>query len=287
MKPEPVPFDLVRACFLARASAHAYEVASPDGGALAGYVLLPWTNGALAGYVARKDDQVVLAFRGTAAENVDRNHALRQWLANLDYRQVAQGSGLVHRGFSDALDLIWNRVTDGLNATLEPGCSLWVTGHSLGGALATLAAARLVNEAVPVVGVYTFGSPRVGDAACVAAVHRLVHSVENGNDLICHLPPPPGLMKIMRPLVESGLGRQIAWSIPTNASYADAGQLTYIDRQGHIWPAVPSSKRQELVSRRLSSFLRASYDGNERESLFDDHRIENYVAKLASALHSV
>lgn len=41
--------------------------------------------------------------------------------------------------------------------------SLWLTGHSLGGAMATLAAAWLAERKIPFSGAYTFGQPRVGD----------------------------------------------------------------------------------------------------------------------------
>ena len=45
---------------------------------------------------------------------------------------------------------------------MKPLC---ITGHSLGGAIASLAALFLSREGLRVVAVYTFGSPRVGNAA--------------------------------------------------------------------------------------------------------------------------
>jgi len=39
-----------------------------------------------------------------------------------------------------------------------------VTGHSLGGAIATLAVAELISKGIQVDNLYTFGSPRVGDS---------------------------------------------------------------------------------------------------------------------------
>eukprot|EP00198_Chlamydomonas_reinhardtii_P003239 XP_001692575.1 predicted protein [Chlamydomonas reinhardtii] len=50
------------------------------------------------------------------------------------------------------------------NTTLPQPFTMWLTGHSLGGALATLSALDLVvNQGLTIGGVYTFGSPRVGD----------------------------------------------------------------------------------------------------------------------------
>ena len=40
--------------------------------------------------------------------------------------------------------------------------SVWYTGHSLGGALASLATAQMRRQEVPVDGLYTFGQPRTG-----------------------------------------------------------------------------------------------------------------------------
>lgn len=74
----------------------------------------------------------------------------------------------MHSGFYGALRKVWG-------VTLAPGevvpkrlvnpgsKTIWITGHSLGGALAELCAAQaLFVSNIPVQGVYTFGQPRVG-----------------------------------------------------------------------------------------------------------------------------
>ncbi|KAG8457562.1 hypothetical protein KFE25_003716 [Diacronema lutheri] len=72
--------------------------------------------------------------------------------------------------------------------------SLYCTGHSLGGALATVAALELAqSEGLPLrhVGVYSFGSPRVGNAELCARVDRAVPEafrVVNGQDAVPRLP---------------------------------------------------------------------------------------------------
>ncbi|MCK7478059.1 MAG: lipase family protein [Candidatus Moduliflexus flocculans] len=65
----------------------------------------------------------------------------------------------VHRGFKSALEEVWDDLFPYLKALQGRGCRIWMTGHSLGAALATLAADRYGE----VQGVYTFGSPRVGN----------------------------------------------------------------------------------------------------------------------------
>jgi predicted lipase len=69
-----------------------------------------------------------------------------------------------------------------------------VTGHSLGGALATHAAVHLVNEGVTVSEFYTFGCPRVGDVKFSNWFDAFIKSnskfrITHGRDPVPHLPP--------------------------------------------------------------------------------------------------
>jgi hypothetical protein len=77
----------------------------------------------------------------------------------------------MYAGFTEALDSVWREI----DAALAPlNCPIFYTGHSLGAALATLAAARHAPSAL-----YTFGSPRVGnqafiDSLCNVPIYRIV-----------------------------------------------------------------------------------------------------------------
>ncbi len=68
-----------------------------------------------------------------------------------------------------------------------------ITGHSLGGALATHAAVQLVSQGINVEALYTYGSPRVGDNKFSTWFDALVKSVKvrvsHGRDPVPHLPP--------------------------------------------------------------------------------------------------
>ena len=67
----------------------------------------------------------------------------------------------------------------------QNGCPLWISGHSLGAALATLTADRFPK----VRSLYTFGSPRVGDREFAENFTVEAHRFVNGNDIISRLPP--------------------------------------------------------------------------------------------------
>lgn len=110
-------------------------------------------------YLAQNDDTCILAFRGTQPDKV------KDWLTDLNTTQVAGPVGKVHAGFWNALNNVWADVSSTLQAKRGTR-NLWITGHSLGGALAVLATAKLLMDKQhprPVTGLYTYGQPRVGN----------------------------------------------------------------------------------------------------------------------------
>jgi hypothetical protein len=122
----------------------------------------------------------VLAFRGTDKDDpTDLADDLNAW------PEPWRAGGNVHRGFAKALLEIWSEVDSALGRTT--GYKLLFTGHSLGAAMATLAASLRTPTSL-----YTFGSPRVGDAAFVDMLqenridhHRYVDCC----DLVARVPP--------------------------------------------------------------------------------------------------
>jgi triacylglycerol lipase len=136
-------------------------------------------------YVASQKDFVVVAFRGTQPGQwqdvlADANIVLAPW-----------ESGRVHLGFKNAFNVIRPQL-DPLVQTLTQGRTLWICGHSLGAALATLAADHYTATR----GVCTFGSPRVGDPTFARAFdtkfsQRSLRYV-NDHDVVTHVPLPLG-----------------------------------------------------------------------------------------------
>lgn len=106
---------------------------------------------------------------------------------------------MVHRGFLEAYDSVKVRVGQLVDALVGDGkdWKVLVTGHSLGGALATLAAYDLATRTAADdrprlhVEMYNFGSPRVGNARFAAEFNRAVPTafrVTNSRDIICTVP---------------------------------------------------------------------------------------------------
>jgi triacylglycerol lipase len=160
------------------------------------------------GFVARRGDIVVVAFRGTEPLNA------ADWLSDVNYHQVKLKDvpGQLHGGFAHALgEGVTEQMGGGVTEPMEEGITeqmrdavtklgqgektrLFVTGHSLGGALAIIAAALLhYRFSRRIAGVYTYGQPRVGDPVFSRAFDQVLGPVTfryvNDLDMFPHVPP--------------------------------------------------------------------------------------------------
>ncbi|MGD1849139.1 MAG: lipase family protein [Cyanophyceae cyanobacterium] len=142
-------------------------------------------------YVMSDDISVVVVFRGS--------DSLKDWLANFQsvYDPGPLDNTRVHEGFQDALFPAAVPITKLLNQALTTGDKkIWITGHSLGGALCSLYAGMLTENAREVYGVYTFGSPRPGNGAFEEQLNDKLKEgphfrVINSGDVVPHVPPEP------------------------------------------------------------------------------------------------
>jgi hypothetical protein len=132
------------------------------------------------GVVARKDDTSVIAIRGTETQH--------QWLE--DFQAIAQpvphAQWWMHRGFDD----VWNSIAASLQVAWNTACSanarVYVTGHSLGAALALI-----MGVHHPEAFTWTFAGPAV-----FSPIHGLPPStnvvrIVNPSDLVPKVPIPP------------------------------------------------------------------------------------------------
>ena len=140
------------------------------------------------GFVAVGERHILAAFRGT--------ESLPDWLTNL---QTVTDSGpwgdtKVHEGFQDAFHAAALHIGEVIGRRRRKRHQVWLTGHSLGGALAVVLAATLIESGIPVRGLYTFGAPRVGDRRFAELLNdalkgRAHWRVANEGDLVPHVPP--------------------------------------------------------------------------------------------------
>jgi hypothetical protein len=135
-------------------------------------------------YLATNDAHVVVAFRGS--QDPSSLDGLKDWLltnalnllivpeGKLSTEFAAAGVGAKwHQGFISAITEIWDGLYPQVEAELKAkDRPLWVTGHSLGGALALLAAWLFKRKFLAVHQVYTFGAPMVGNKVVAEAIGR-------------------------------------------------------------------------------------------------------------------
>ncbi|NVI06342.1 lipase family protein [Paraburkholderia youngii] len=135
-------------------------------------------NSASRAIVRQTAGGLVVAFPGT--DNVPC------WLADLDIRQVSvAGVGEVHRGFWQAWQAIAPAVTSAVGAQ-----AVTLVGHSLGAAIAIMAAVSMTLAGKPPAAVYGFEPPRVSSGMGVRTLLSNVHVrlYKNGNDIVPDVP---------------------------------------------------------------------------------------------------
>ena len=209
------------------------------------------------GYIGANADAIVLAFRGT--------DDVADWLINLNVMQIEEHGALVHRGFSRALTAVWPRIEEQLHRLLDRHPrKVWVTGHSLGGALATLAALRIQRMGIEQLESVTFGQPRVGNRAMAGQITSPFYRFAYYADPVCLAP----------------------FSVPRAMQYKHVGTRKLIDAVGHI-----VDKDSHFLTRWLSKALSATqvagdFLDNDLKSFLtkriNDHVMRNYIEKIES-----
>jgi hypothetical protein len=214
-------------------------------------LLATFSVGGAQAFAARlPEGQTCLVFRGTQADDpTDLG-------TDADFRMVTHDRfpGRVHAGFARSFLGLLPKLEEFVHG-LTAAPPLVLTGHSLGAALATLAA-----SVFPDCRLVTFGSPRVGDAgfaggSLAAAVERYVDC----SDIVTEVPP------------ENILG------------YAHLGQMRYIDRDGslhagQVEPAYVSADREAARLHYLTHY--AFVSGNVGVRDLADHAPANYIRAL-------
>ncbi len=174
------------------------------------------------GIVVRHEHYIVAAFRGTD-EPAD-------WLDNINALSMEGPIGRVHNGFQKALMDIWPGMKSRIRAHRRDAVGrhlpLWLTGHSLGGAMATLAAAELIQADEPFFGVYTYGQPRVGDRGFARVFNVEAKSrffrFQNNNDIVTRVPARLMNYSHVGSFVYISAEMQLSWDIGRWYQFLDA-----------------------------------------------------------------
>lgn len=216
------------------------------------------------GYVASNEESIILSFRGTQNNwnsfdsFVD---SISQWMTNLDFQQIVYNNFRVHRGFNEEINSSIHEIVKLLKRHDIDKKELIITGHSAGGAMATLAGHRLyelgkINKNS--CQVISFSSPKVGDSNFVSRYPLSLIRVESKNDLVPFFPLHPFLSEIVGELIYpiidfvNSIFPKLNFYDLRNLEYLHAGELLYL------------SQENELIRRNSGKFR------EEIEEVFDD-----------------
>lgn len=262
-----------------------------------GYAQVRWIENAATdtqAVVAGGDEHALVVFRGTAGG--------QDILTDLIFRKVpfiagadnAPAVGEVHRGFAAALDSVWAQVLAAVQA-MGPHKPLFVSGHSLGAALAQLAAMRLAEHGLDVAGVYVYGSPRVGNAsfrdAYDAALGARTFLHINHEDVVARVPPRwIGFDHVAQPARRFDAGHRISIEDMESRSPAAAPQgsepgATARELMLQAANAVRDTNHHLTVSD-LTALTTGgmTYSAQFEEGRLDDHGIAQYLFKFACSM---
>jgi triacylglycerol lipase len=160
--------------------------------------------------------------------------------------------GSVHSGFNREVDDLWPILEYVLRGITQP---LWLCGHSLGAAMATICAFRCKTGAIAgnLQELHTFGSPRVGckryTRQADVAHYRWVHN----NDVVTRVPPP--------------------WM-----GYRHCGKEIYLDRYGRIRRLTGVWRSRDRWRGLLGGLLKWKFD------MLEDHSIKLYAQHIVTAI---
>ena len=199
-------------------------------------------DGSQAYFFSNEHDSVVVC-RGTEPNEWNDIKADANALTAL-----AETVGKVHRGFKKEVDDLWPYLEEALKDNESP---LWFAGHSLGGAMAKICASRcmLSHLRMEPQGLFTFGSPRVGNRTYVNHVKVPHQRWVNNNDIVTRVPP--------------------VW-----LSYHHSGSERYINRSGKM----VNIKGWRRISDRLQGFLKGLL--KFRVDQLSDHSIIEYIERI-------
>lgn len=155
-------------------------------------------------YIAETDESIIVAFRGSEAPttldgfkdwlltNANNYLILPEGRAGTDFAAAGVGARF-HKGFLEALEMIWEPMLAAVNNAIKTKeRPVWITGHSLGGALALMAAWRLQRSFVSIQEIVTFGAPMIGNDAAAKAFEQefsgKIYRFVDLEDVVPHLP---------------------------------------------------------------------------------------------------
>ena len=212
---------------------------------------------------------------------------------NLDTVKIRGEEVLIHSGFLAQYLSIQKEIEENLEKDELGGYQLFITGHSLGGALAIIATKYLANDGAGAC--YTFGSPPVGTSDFDNDIKTPIYRIINYVDIVPRLPNGAMIFVIRRllKLVEVALSTFCAafarikkWKrykklkkyLADAEKYRQSGYGSYLVGKGldvELRYTVGTLDRFRWWIIQLRGFWTKDFE------MLSDHSIDEYSRKLA------
>jgi triacylglycerol lipase len=190
-------------------------------------------------YLLKNNDGIhVLSFRGT--EVTEPSDILADLKAGKNIEAIG---GKIHVGFKGEINKLWPAIEKAV-ANID---NLYVTGHSLGAAMATIASGRMQSKVISLI---TFGSPRVGNKEYVNSLTVKHYRVQNNCDDVTKVP-----FMLM--------------------GFKHHGTHMYMNYYGAFRNLTPWQQIKDMVRSRAKAYTK----GQKFLGAYD-HMMDNYIAKL-------
>ena len=230
-----------------------------------------------------------LVFRGT--EPKDFGDIKTDVKATLVDVKVGSETITLHSGYHDAFELVKDKIEDLINNTSYD--QLFITGHSLGGALAMVTTRILASEITGAC--YTFGAPPIGTVGVQNKLKTPVYEIINEIDIVPRLPNPwmtSAILLLFR--LFRIIAKAFTWldKLLLNGTWDEkledyVKSMTLYRHPGYISYLVGSGNNAKLrynVSSfdRFRWFFSMTWKRNiwHFNKMVGDHSIDVYVAKL-------
>jgi hypothetical protein len=224
--------------------------------------------------LVENSEYMVLAFRGTETDSLSDIKSDAR--ANI---RKCETQGMIHSGFYDAYQAVRKDIEEILLSEPYVNKPLYITGHSLGGALATVAT-KFIYHKGGLAACYTFGSPRVGNDDWINNIKTPIHRLVNAADCVTMLPPGDVTVTFFAMLAKliPGAGERFAvWLQEKFGGYMHAGNMRYLTN------CKPGDFEDVKVLYTVSFFYRLKalvYKSLPWSKLLSDHSITVYSKKL-------
>jgi V8-like Glu-specific endopeptidase len=223
------------------------------------------------GFLAWTEEVAMVTFRGTESAS--------DWMSNLNVTtRVIPGVGPVHAGFLGQFQALQPELEQLLRDRSHG--PLVVTGHSLGGGIAVLAAITWASSR-QVRALYTYGQPAVAKGAAAATIGRTLvdryHRLVNAADIVPRV--PPGYRHAGHLLHFDGQGRVTSKDTTPPGGPAGARGAGLEEAAPAAEEAMLSADEFEILQHQLQTSATARGQESAR-GLVSDHMLPGYLNKI-------